>query len=213
MEDLPAAVLMATIWAYWTCVAALIVRLRRKHRKRSGVVPKQGLERVMWIVWVPVVVAWLVLPYLAATRTATPWGIPQFAHAPPWTALRWGAASAGVICLALTIECWVRMGASWRMAVTPGETTKLVTGGLYAHIRHPIYALSILLMLCSAVVVPTAPMLVVAAVHVALMMIKARNEEAFLLGMHGDVYARYARRTGRFFPRFGRRDPDADRPR
>jgi len=37
------------------------------------------------------------------------------------------------------------------MAVTPGERTELVTTGLYRSIRHPIYALSILLVAASAV--------------------------------------------------------------
>ena len=57
MADLPAAVLTATIWGYWGCVAAMIVRLRRKHGRGAGVVPRQTLERLMWLVWVPLVVA------------------------------------------------------------------------------------------------------------------------------------------------------------
>lgn len=213
MKDLPAAVLTATIWAYWLGVGVMIVRVRRKTRKRSGVVPQQRVEQLMWLVWVPVVLAWMVLPYLAATRISAPWSIPDFARGPAAAALRWVAASVAVICLALTVECWLRMGESWRMAVTPGETTELVTGGLYGHIRHPIYALSVLFMLCSVVLVPTTPMFVVAAVHIALMVIKARNEETFLRGAHGEVYARYSARTGRFFPRLGGRASDLDRPR
>ena len=64
----------------------------------------------------------------------------------------------------------------------------------------------ILLMLCSAAIVPTAPMLVVAALHVVLLNIKARNEERHLAGVHGDAYAQYLRRTGRFLPRRPARD-------
>ena len=205
MKDLPAAALTATIWAYWLCVGVMIVRVRRKTRKHPGVVPQQRLERLMWLVWVPLVAAWLALPYLAATRGAAQWSVPDFARGSSWTAVRWAAAAVAVVCLALSIECWARMGSRWRMAVVPGERTELVTGGLYARIRHPIYALSITLMACSAVVVPTLPMLAVAATHVCLMLIKARNEEAFLYGVHGEVYARYCGRTGRFFPRSARR--------
>jgi protein-S-isoprenylcysteine O-methyltransferase Ste14 len=95
------------------------------------------------------------------------------------------------------------MGKSWRMAVTPGERTELVTTGLYRSIRHPIYALSIALMLCTAAILPSPPMLALAAVHVALMAMKARNEEAHLLRLHGDSYASYVARTGRFLPRRG----------
>jgi protein-S-isoprenylcysteine O-methyltransferase Ste14 len=62
-------------------------------------------------------------------------------------------------------------------------------------------------MLCSAVVLPTLPMLTVALVHVALMHAKARNEEAHLAAVHGEAYARYAARTGRFVPRLTAREP------
>jgi protein-S-isoprenylcysteine O-methyltransferase Ste14 len=56
-------------------------------------------------------------------------------------------------------------------------------------------------MICSAVVVPTLPMLVVAIAHLVLNYLKARNEENHLLTVHGDLYRRYLARTGRFFPR------------
>jgi protein-S-isoprenylcysteine O-methyltransferase Ste14 len=66
-------------------------------------------------------------------------------------------------------------------------------------------------MIASVVILPTAPMLAVAAFHVSLMVIKARNEEAFLHGVHGVVYARYCAETGRFLPRFGGRGVSARR--
>ena len=44
-------------------------------------------------------------------------------------------------------------------------------------------------------------MLVVGASHVALMVVKARNEERHLLARHGETYARYLAGTGRFLPR------------
>ncbi len=40
-------------------------------------------------------------------------------------------------------------------------------------------------MLCTVVVVPTGPVGVMAALHITLMIMKARNEERFLLGVHG----------------------------
>ena len=53
----------------------------------------------------------------------------------------------------------------------------------------------------TVIVVATVPMLVVGLVHLVLMIIKARNEERHLLAVHGDAYARYVARTGRFVPR------------
>jgi protein-S-isoprenylcysteine O-methyltransferase Ste14 len=205
MRDLPLTLLTATVWAYWLAVGVLIVRVHRKTRTLAGAIPEQPLEQRLWIVWVPLVVAWVVLPYLAATQSHALFAVPELARRDPaFAALRWGAAVCGVACLAATIDCWLRMGRNWRMAVTARERTELVTTGLYAHLRHPIYALSILLMLCSAVIVATVPMAAVAVVHLALMILKARNEERFLLAVHGDTYRSYCRRTGRFFPRLRR---------
>jgi protein-S-isoprenylcysteine O-methyltransferase Ste14 len=50
-------------------------------------------------------------------------------------------------------------------------------------------------------------MFVVAVVHATLMILKARNEERFLLDLHGEAYARYCARTGRFLPRAAARHP------
>jgi len=68
-------------------------------------------------------------------------------------------------------------------------------------VRHPIYALSMTLMLCSLLIVPTAPMALLWVVHLVLNHLKARNEERHLLKVHGEAYAIYMRRTGRFVPR------------
>lgn len=201
MNDGPALVLALTVWGYWFCVGAMSVRVRRRTRKLAGIVPSQRLEQWMGLVWVPVVLAWMVLPFLAATRAGGPFALPEPALGAPWFGLRVAAAALGLVCLGFSIQAWRRMGRNWRMAVSPGERTELVTGGPFARVRHPIYALSIALMLCSVVIVPTAPMLGVAAVHVALMLVKARNEERFLAGVHGAVYDDYCRRTGRFVPR------------
>lgn len=206
MRDIPGIVLIATIWAYWLGVGVMIHRVRRKARARDVVVPEDRLERYMWIVWVPLVVAWLVLPYLAVTRSHPMLAVPEFARASAaYAALRWVAAAGAVASLALTVDCWARMGRNWRMGVSLDRTTELVTSGLFGRVRHPIYALSILLMLCSVAIVATPPMLAVGVVHVALMIVKARNEERHLVRTHGDAYRAYLASTGRFLPRLGAR--------
>jgi protein-S-isoprenylcysteine O-methyltransferase Ste14 len=202
MRDLPGVLLTATVWAYWLGVGMMIVHARRKTRRLAGLVPEQRLERLMWIVWVPLVAAWITLPYLALVRTHTLLAMPAFVHqSAGYVGLRWFAAVCAVICLLLTSVCWSRMGTHWRMAVSLKGEEELITDGPFRHVRHPIYALSMVLMICSAVVVPTVPMLAVAIVHLVLMQLKARNEENHLLTVHGDVYRRYLARTGRFFPK------------
>ena len=202
MRDLPGVILTATVWAYWLGVGMMIIRARRKTHRLAGLVPEQRLERFMWIVWVPLVAAWITLPYLALVRTQTLLAMPVFVHqSAGYVGLRWIAAVCALICLLLTSVCWSRMGTHWRMAVSLKGEEELITDGPFRHVRHPIYALSMLLMICSAIVVPTVPMLVVAIVHLVLMQLKARNEENHLLTVHGDLDRRYLARTGRFFPK------------
>lgn len=201
--DIPALVLTATVWVYWFAVGAMVVRARRKTRQLAGLVPEQALERRLWLVLVPAIVLWIVLPWLALTRAEPPLlALPAFARAiPAYAALRWAAALCVVMCLALTVKCWRRMGSDWRMAVSETQKGALITDGLFARVRHPIYALQMLLMLCSVLIVPTVPMAVVALAHLTLMNLKARNEERHLLKLHGAHYEAYLARTGRFFPR------------
>jgi len=203
--DIPGTIVAITVSAYWFGVGAMIVRVRRQSRKHAAhaatVLPRQPLERLLGLVWVPLVAAWVALPWLALARQGPPLGLPAFAALPAYEALRYVAALAAVVCLVLTVKSWARMGRHWRMAVTDEEQA-LITDGMFSRIRHPIYSLSILLMACTMVTVPTGLMVAVGVVHIAMMVTKAHNEERHLLGKHGEAYAAYLARTGRFLPRF-----------
>jgi protein-S-isoprenylcysteine O-methyltransferase Ste14 len=206
MSDLPLIVVAITVSLYWTGVGAMIVRVRRHLRKDAGLVPEQARERMMWLVWVPLVAAWIALPWLATSHADGWLALPAPAREGVAFGLRALSALVAVACLLATARCWKRMGDDWRMDVS-SRSTALITDGPFRRIRHPIYAFSILLMICTAVVLPTPPMIAIALVHVTLMHVKARNEEAHLASVHGDAYAQYAARTGRFVPRLTTREP------
>lgn len=207
MRDIPGLLLATTVSVYWCRVAALSVRLRRRTRRLSGVVPEQALERLMWALWVPLVVAWIVLPWHAWLRERGMFALPGFTREEPYATLRWLAALAAVAALLATIRCWRQMGRNWTMAVVPGQSGELITNGMFARVRHPIYALSIVLMLCTLTVVPAWPVALLALVHVMLMVTKARNEERHMIAVHGARYADYQARTGRFLPRIRSASP------
>ena len=69
MKDLPGVLLTATLWSYWFGVGLMILRARRKTHRFAGLVPEQPVEQLMWIVWLPLVALWIVLPYLALVRS------------------------------------------------------------------------------------------------------------------------------------------------
>ena len=201
MRDWPGIILVATIWAYWFGVSVMIARVRRETRTLAGLIPEQRHERLMWLFWVPLVVAWLVLPYLVLVHPSGRWSVRLFDPvAPGYAMLRWIAALGAVASLLATSTCWARMGRHWRMDVG-ARKDELITDGPFRHVRHPIYALSRLLMACTFVVMPTWATLVLALVHFCLTQFKAGHEERHLAGAHGAAYRGYAERTGRFLPR------------
>ena len=210
VEQLPAFVLGWTICTYWFCVAVKVVRVRRDARQVTRVlIPAHRLEQYMWIVWVPLLVGWMLTPFLSYLEIGEGWVLLRptaLAASSTFRVLRFVAAGLGIVWLGLSIVCWHHMGRHWRMSIDPLQEGALFVDGPFAYVRHPIYALSILLMLCSVIIVPCPLMLILGALHIGLMQIKARHEEQFLRTKYGRAYDDYCSRTGRFVPAFsGRR--------
>jgi len=199
MRDLTGILLVATIWAYWFGVGIMIGRARRDTHRLGGLFPEQRPEQFLWLLWIPLVAAWNVVPYLALTHSQGPWAPPAFAREESYELVRWLAVACALASLLATSLCWARMGRHWRMDVT-AEKGELITDGPFRHVRHPIYAMQRLLMLASIAIVPTWPMLALVAVHFALTQVKARYEERQLTAVHGSAYRDYAGHTGRFVP-------------
>jgi protein-S-isoprenylcysteine O-methyltransferase Ste14 len=188
------------VGAYWARVLKLVLKARRLTGRAANFLPPEPLGRVLRIVWYPTVLTWIVYPILVGI-------MPDRMRMPPLRPLfdvPIVAACAVAVALAAlggSLVCWKRMGKSWRMGIDPSEKTQLVVSGPYAYVRHPIYALSSLLMTASVVAVPTPLMFIVGAVHLFFLQWEARREERHLLASHGDQYRQYLRHVGRFVPR------------
>ncbi len=205
LHDLPAVALAFILFAYWLCVGVKMFRTSRgRLRHNANVIPKLRIERLMWIVWVPVIAAWIAMPCVAPAQSYArhPWiGMPDLEIAPmTMFFIRSLATLVAGGCLLLTIGCWRFMGRNWRMGIDPAKESVLLSEGPFSVVRHPIYSLSMTLMVCSVLVIPTRAMIILAALHIGLLHLKARNEERFLLKVQGDAYAKYCDLTPRFVP-------------
>ncbi|CAN5694631.1 isoprenylcysteine carboxylmethyltransferase family protein [soil metagenome] len=100
------------------------------------------------------------------------------------------------------------MGASWRIGVDASERTELVTPGAFALVRNPIFAVMVPACLGLVLLAPNAVALLgLVALVVAIELQVRFVEEPYLVQTHGEGYARYASRVGRFVPGFGRLKP------
>jgi protein-S-isoprenylcysteine O-methyltransferase Ste14 len=186
---------------YWGTVAVLALHKRLRHGRSSGLLPRHAYEWRLWAIIVPVVLAWIILPVLACDERL-PWlRLPDWAHDLSLVlGVRWAAAAVAAGCYLLSLYSWLLLGPQWSMAIVPGQTSRLVTRGAYGWVRHPIYSLSMGLMLASVVAVPTVPMALAAGLHLVAMNLKARHEERHLAASFGTAYAAYCRQVGRFWP-------------
>ena len=97
------------------------------------------------------------------------------------------------------------MGASWRIGVDPDERTGLVTHGLFALVRNPIFTAMLVTALGLTLMVGNAISLTGLAALFAALEVQVRLvEEPYLLTVHGPDYERYSTTAGRFLPGLGR---------
>lgn len=178
----------------------------RRHGDTGWRLRPEGIERVVG----PMLIVGFVL--LAA---APVWALAVGA-ADRWTAAAVVGAVLAVGAGVLTLVAQVQMGASWRIGVEPGERTDLVTDGLFAAVRNPIFTGMLAVSLGLALLVPNAASIAGAALAWLSIQLQVRLVEEPNLGrVHGDAYRRWTAATGRFVPGLGRhpRRPVRPRPR
>jgi protein-S-isoprenylcysteine O-methyltransferase Ste14 len=110
-------------------------------------------------------------------------------------------AATGIV---LTFMAQLAMGDEWRIGVDPEERTRLVTDGPFKLVRNPIYSAMLPTVFGLVLMVPNAlALFALAALAIGLELQVRLVEEPYLLCTHGDEYADYAARVGRFVPGVG----------
>jgi protein-S-isoprenylcysteine O-methyltransferase Ste14 len=184
--------------AYWMRVLHLARKIRREVGHTANVIPPGILGWITRAIWFPVVFLWIAIPISVPFIANPPWILRPMIVSPTFA---WAAFAVAVTAFILTLICWKKMGKSWRMGVDPSEKTSLIVTGPFAHVRHPIYALSSILMLATVAAQPSPLMLALAVIHLVLLQLEARREEKYLTSLHGHAYLDYCQSTGRFFPK------------
>jgi protein-S-isoprenylcysteine O-methyltransferase Ste14 len=128
----------------------------------------------------------------------------------------WLSAAGAVLGLAaVPFALWVfrTLGKNVSETVLTKADHELVTTGPYRWIRHPLYAVGLLLFLSIGLMAANWFILALALTAlIAILAIVIPREERELSKRFGGAYAAYARRTGRLLPRVRPgRDPDSHR--
>lgn len=130
-------------------------------------------------------------------------GLPGLGALSPESAAEWGTVilGAGVMAGGLLIGARALrdLGASLTAMPHPHDEAEFVDSGIYGVIRHPMYAALITTSIGWVLVTTSVPAGVASAALAVWLDLKARREEAWLLGRYAE-YEGYRRRTHRFVP-------------
>lgn len=107
----------------------------------------------------------------------------------------------GVVGIALTLVAQLAMGDSWRIGVDDSQRTDLVTSGVFARVRNPIFTAMLIATAGLVLLVPNVISLAALLVLIVALEVQVRLvEEPYLARTHGRAYADYCARAGRFIP-------------
>ena len=93
------------------------------------------------------------------------------------------------------------LGRNWSVSLEIREDHRLVTGGVYAHVRHPMYASFFLWGLMQLLLIPNWIAGLAGLVSVSLLyIVRQAREEAMMHETFGQEYVHYCARTKRLVP-------------
>ena len=158
---------------------------------KFGTLPRRPAKD--WTAWMIIVPYWLVivapvLEYVAGER-----------QRPSTSALTAGAALF-IAATAVRVRAHLDLGAQFSMFLETGRSEGLVTTGLYAWIRHPLYLANLLLFLACPTFLAVRWSWLSTAVAFVGVVTRIEIEET-LLRERFDGYAEYAEGTWKLVPR------------
>ncbi|RJQ52369.1 MAG: isoprenylcysteine carboxylmethyltransferase family protein [Nitrospiraceae bacterium] len=195
-------VVFLTAVIYWSGVLINAYRVRKRTGKSPNLRPKTFREKLLWASWLIIISGWAGQPFLVQRFPEII--LLSFINE---TLHRYGIPSGILLILsgyAGTLWCYHALGNSWRIGIDIKEKTVMVRQGPYRYVRHPIYLFQMIILAGTAALLPTLFSLLLLLVHFISVLIKASDEEAYLINVHGAEYREYYSKTGRFLPKMKR---------
>lgn len=183
-----------SVYACWFAFAAVFL-LRRKPPKSAA----QKRAPVSW--WGIGVQALAYFGVFSFRRELAPqlFPLPQGLQ----DAMSLAAIPLAVVSVWLTVAAVRTLGKQWSVEARLAEGHRLIVGGPYSHMRHPIYTAMLGLLIASGLVKTSWPLLIAAVVlFSAGTAIRVRAEEKLLREAFGEDFDAYVRYVPAILPRF-----------
>jgi protein-S-isoprenylcysteine O-methyltransferase Ste14 len=175
-----------------------VLRLRPGRRARKTPVSYSGRGAQEFVLLAVSLTGLGIVPcvYLAAH-------VPRFADYPVIPALTYLGTAVDAACLWLFYRTHQELGHNWSVSLDLRERHTLVTTGIYALVRHPMYTGFWLMALGQALLLPNWIAGPAGLVGFGILFFgRVRREEQMMITAFGDEYRDYMRRTARIIPWF-----------
>ena len=137
-----------------------------------------------------------VLPAIYVTT-----GKPQIADYPFFPVLAWFGTAVFAVALVGFYLTHHDLGRCWSVTLEIRQTHRLVTTGVYRHVRHPMYAAFFLWAVAQALLLPNWVAGPAGLVGFGILFgLRVGHEERMMEATFGDAYRAYASRTWRVMP-------------
>jgi len=194
--EFPAAI------ALYFLIALVLPTLRvwRKHRVWPLVFHREAnpMARAMGLLFGAFLIAlmvWAILYWQLDPVAIGIWYAPDWVAFVGWLFIAWGTV--------ISVVAQGQMGKAWRIGIDD-RPTELITRGLFALSRNPIFSGMILTLIGAVLIAPAVWSILFASVTILLIAVQTRFEEQHLVELHGKKYVAYAQQVGRFLPVVGR---------
>lgn len=184
--------------AIWVLLAVGWYVIRIPHERRARKTPVRRSDRGPRE-WLLLGVSFAGLGLLPFLYVAT--GFPKVADYPFRPVQAWLGAAAAVAALVMFRLTHKALGRNWSVSLDVRETHKLVTHGVYARVRHPMYTAFWLWAAAQALLLPNWVAGLAGLVGFGtLYVFRIGREERLMLDAFGDEYRAYMGRTARLVP-------------
>ncbi len=192
----PMTPLVARIVFLLGIVAWYVIRYPFQRRARKmGVARSAGGTRDRTLLVIAALAQFLIPGVYAVT------GWPALADYGFYPAQSWAGVLAIAASLVLFRVTHKQLGRMWSVTLEMREGHKLVTDGLYAHVRHPMYSSFALFALAQVLLLQNwiaGPIGLVG--FCILFFVRVPDEERVMVETFGEEYRGYMRRTARIIP-------------
>ena len=187
--------LAAAIWAAGLIAWAVIRWPYQRHARRRKVVRSAyGVEERLLIAGATCGLFIIPLVYLIT-------GVPEFADYRFRSDIGWAGAALMLIVVLVFYLSHKALGRNFSVTLEIGQRQKLVSDGIYRHVRHPMYSGFWLWAAAQALLFPNWVVAGVGILSVAFLYFRRIDrEEQMMIETFGDRYLDYCSRTSRLIP-------------